>query len=332
MNPFKLSGLIVDSGGSRQRWLILEQAEVAPDWVGNTGVAWRICRAGGIGQWTAGAAAPSESQVVCLAFCRRGDYDRLPSWLRNEGYNDWRVWCHYGGNLHPGDVGARWRTWSGLTQEDKQHLFASESGHPMPFSKVQKLPGSDEILAVKQAVKRATGRGGAWEGEEWGMVLCNLDTAWTKAKGGTDLHQRLRTVSQTLPAAMAARHLLDVLPWHGNLNVEEASMVLTHYRSSGFPDFASLFEVGSDADLKDLKKHYDAVRHAFVMVGYTWRALGPRSVEEIDVARPRPGVSNLRDWFFKARDALESFVALYQNDSRILSSQLCKSPHSISPN
>jgi len=314
------------SDNSSKRWLILELAANISEWGAVTGSRGIVGLTSGVSDLPPDGAVPAAGESVCVLFCGKNALP-LPAGLDAAFESPWQVWCHYGGDLNLGKVAKRWRDWGGLTEHAKQRLLPEGSPPPMPFSVGQALKWSEEFLSAKEAFKQASQNSGQWQRSGWQVVLRNLQEAWNKAGGQTSMHQQVQSLSRLLPAAMAARHLISVLSRHCNLSVPQAGALLRLYRSSGFPDYAPLFNGGPD---DKLKKPYDDARHAFVMIGHTWRALtASESGENSSLTGPDIHANDLRSWLFKAHAGLNTFVALHQNDSQSVSSRLSDNPHSL---
>ena len=194
------------------RWLILEQDSDCRDWCSAScnHLTWHGSTI------TPGTGLPSHSpaeQEICILFLPV----RHSSWILPETFSNlnrwqWNVWCHYGRDITMAELKQRWRTYERLAEPEKARLSRDAIRPPLPFSRSMPQPWSHHFRQLKQMVRQHDSLSADSNADSFRLCLNLLKRARMLATGHQDTQDRLDQASEALPAVLAARYLLGVLP------------------------------------------------------------------------------------------------------------------------
>ena len=221
-------------------WILLEQAEDAPDWGfpdRSGGVLW-ISKNRQI-EFAFPSGFEVQEPFICILSLPRTKTDSPKSLgvaihmvvdaLRKDNQKI-RLWCHYGGNINPALAGTIWRHWPRLQTECKVKLteVAADPGFPLPFSKGQKnLPCYSDFERLRKDIR---------SGISYAAAAHKLQGLWQRTRDALNVEAQLQSIVKAGNFGISARRLQEIISFEGDQksSVSTALTALHFYQSFGF--------------------------------------------------------------------------------------------------
>ena len=311
------------------RWLILEQESDRPEWGFDATGGGFIVREKGIELGRPGPGhAPLDAEICVLFLLQQANQRLLPDCFKDAVTNGWRVWCHYGGDLHPGQIYTAWSCYTRLTDDERRGLFPAPGSHPQPFSRSQPLHGSEDFTAVKNIIKAhrpSSQPAVTLSNDAWLTLQSRLTQAWEKSAMFTGLQAQVRQVQQALPALLVTKYMQCAIPEKSTDTAAIVDSLIGIYKQSGL----GAMSVTKEGYSEKVRASYRTLGHAITRAAKALQ-VGRKKTEEKRKSEPALVDSSIdlqmNDELLRIRGALETFISDFEAESRRASDGLSANP------
>lgn len=211
------------------RWLILEQESDRKLWTEKEAIDGLVWNEGGFTEGYPETGHDAAEAEFCVLFLPPAGNGRvLPDQFDNRNQWRWNVWCHYGRDITLRETVGRWETYERISRDCKRRLSADGVTPPLPFSLNMPQPWSEEFIELKKLVKISNGGADGFR-----QCLGLLRRAWLLATSEKGVQYEIFQSKEALPALLAARYVLEILPEAPEWKLTTLGQVLEQCRKSG---------------------------------------------------------------------------------------------------
>lgn len=199
-----------------QRWLLLDQETDVLSWISPDrndlldciGVDWGGCKHEFSPVERHRPLMAGEVSRICILFLPEKSTE-LESFFSQFDPVEWKLWCHYGGDINMKRVPRRWSGYSRLNDEDKKRICPSQQYLPQPYSlNMRELQWSDLFNQLRRYfLEQSKGSDPDISPFRFDESLRILSKAWGLAGGEVALWERHQQANAQLLGYVVARHM-----------------------------------------------------------------------------------------------------------------------------